>query len=179
MSQAALRSLPYRSDVIAEAPFLFSIAAISASLAGLAGLVAGIRRGAGLSAGDLYRLREIVEFAFANVLFALFVIPLSTWRGSVEDAVRIGAALALGYLAAVLAFLRRRQQRLGLPRSTTWYVAAGVINLSGAALSIATITTGSVAAFEVLLLALLARPMVAFLLVLQSFELPPDTANDR
>ena len=156
--------------MIPEAPFLFSIAALSASQAGLAGLVAGIRRGADLSADDLFRLKEIVEFAFSNVLLALAVIPLSAWLTSVEQAVRIVAALALAYLVGVILFLRRRQLRLGVLRTRAWYLAAGGINLLGVLAAATTIATGSVPAFEGLLLALLARPMIVFLLVLQSFE---------
>lgn len=53
--------------MIPEAPFFFSIAALSGSLAGLAGLVAGLRRGSDMPGHDLFRLREIVEFSFANV----------------------------------------------------------------------------------------------------------------
>lgn len=49
--------------VITELPFLLSIAALSLSLAGLAGLVAGLRRSDGPRPIDRFRLREIVEFA--------------------------------------------------------------------------------------------------------------------
>ena len=61
--------------MIPEAPFFFSIAALSGSLAGLAGLVAGLRRGSDMPGHDLFRLREIVEFSFANVLLAISTIP--------------------------------------------------------------------------------------------------------
>jgi hypothetical protein len=44
--------------VIPEAPFLFSIAMLSASLAGLAGLVAGLRRRSDVRPIDPFRLRE-------------------------------------------------------------------------------------------------------------------------
>ena len=53
--------------MIPEAPFLFSIAGLSPSLAGLPGLVAVLRRGADLRPMDAFWLREIVEFAFANI----------------------------------------------------------------------------------------------------------------
>ena len=54
--------------MIPEAPFLFSIAGLSPSLAGLPGLVAVLRRGADLRPMDAFWLREIVEFAFANIV---------------------------------------------------------------------------------------------------------------
>ena len=168
----ARRSRTVRA-VIAEAPFFFSIAALSASLAGLAGLVAGLRRGSDIPARDLFRLRQIVEFAFANVLLALVVIPLTAWLGSIADAVRIAAALSLAYLAAIMVLLARRVRRLHLPRSHAWYVAAVGINLVAIAAALATIASGSQPAFETLMITLLARPMIAFLLVLQSFETPP------
>ena len=71
----ALGSAPHRllrgrdnGAVIPEAPFLFSIAGMSASLAGLPGLVAALRRGDDLLPMDAFWLREIVEFAFANIV---------------------------------------------------------------------------------------------------------------
>lgn len=156
--------------MIAEAPFFFSVAALSASLAGLAGLVAGLRRGSDIPAHDLFRLRQIVEFAFANVLLALVVIPLAAWLGSVGDAVSIAAALSLAYLAVIMFLLGRRVRRLHLPRSRAWYTAAIGINVLAIVAAVATIAAGSVPAFEALMITLLARPMIAFLLVLQSFE---------
>ena len=84
--------------MIAEAPFLFSIATLSTALSGLAGLVAALRRGEGLRPLDLYRLRQIVEFAFANALFAVSLVPLAAFTGQLETAVRIAATAAMIYL---------------------------------------------------------------------------------
>ena len=156
--------------MIPESPFLFSIAALSASLAGLAGLVAGLRRGTDMPVDDLFRLREIVEFCFANVLIALAVTPLAVGLADVGIALRVISAVALGYLIVVAVFLRLRQQRLGVPASRSWYIPVLVINGLAIVAALATIATGSIAPFEALLVILLARPMVAFLFVLQSFE---------
>ena len=82
--------------MIPDLPFLLSIAALSGSLAGLAGLVGGLRRGEGLRPIDRFRLREIVEFAFANTLLALSMVPLANLLSSVDAAVRVVAAAALG-----------------------------------------------------------------------------------
>lgn len=44
------------------------------------------------------------------------------------------------------------------------------LNIAAIVAALTTVATGSLAPFEALLLVLLARPMVAFLLVLESFE---------
>jgi hypothetical protein len=156
--------------VIAEAPFLFSIAGLSASLAGLAGLVAALRRTEGLHGRDLFRLREIVEFSFANVLMGVGVVPLALALGSTTSAVRIAAVAAVAYLIVGIAFLIRRQRRLGIPPAFAWYVTAGAVNLVVLATGAAAIVFGAVTAYEGLLVGMLARPMLAFLLVLASFD---------
>jgi hypothetical protein len=158
--------------VIPEAPFLFSIAGLSASLAGLAGLVAALRRADGVKGRDLFRLREIVEFSFANVLLAVQVVPLALFLGSTSDAVRIAAVVAVGYLIVGTSVLVRRQRRLRIAPTVAWYLVAGAINLVVLAVGLAAIAFGSIAAYEALLVGLLARPMLAFLLVLSSFDQP-------
>jgi hypothetical protein len=156
--------------VIPEAPFLLSIAGISASLAGLAGLVAGLRRGSDVRRIDLFRLREIVEFAFANVLLALSTIPMVLIIGNTSDALRIEALIALVYAIVHVALLIRRSRRYALSMSRAWAVAAGTTDLATLVAVVATVVTGTIGAYEALLLVLLVRPMFAFLLVLASFE---------
>ncbi|HEY8168024.1 MAG: hypothetical protein ACHQ02_00920 [Candidatus Limnocylindrales bacterium] len=158
--------------MIAEAPFLFSIAALSASLAGLAGLVAALRRGTEMRGQDLYRLQQIVEFCFANILIALIVVPLAAYFGAIEPAVRIVAGLALVYDTLTIVLLRRRQRRVGLVRSRGWYVGATALNLLLIITAVTALLTGAVAPLEAMLIVLLARPMFAFVLVLQSFDRP-------
>ena len=158
--------------MIPEAPFLFSIAGLSASLAGLAGLVAALRRAEGLHGRDLFRLREIVEFSFANVLLAVGVVPLALTLGSTTDGVRVAAVVAVAYLVIGTLVLIRRQRRLGIAPTVVWYIAAGTVNLAVLATGIAAVAFGAIAAYEALLVGLLARPMLAFLLVLSSFDQP-------
>jgi hypothetical protein len=157
--------------VLPEAPFLFSIAGLSASLAGLAGLVAALRRGTDLRPIDAFRLREIVEFSFANILFAVGIIPL-TQLVAPPDALRLAAILALAYIVASIAILARRTQRLAISLTRAWAALALGALIAHVVAAIAVIATGSMAAFEVMLVSMLARPMGAFLLVLADFEAP-------
>jgi hypothetical protein len=156
--------------MIPEAPFLFSIAGLSASLGGLSGLVAGLRRGTEMRPVDLFRLREIVEFSFANVLLALATIPLALILGSTSDAARIVAIAALAYVVLHLVVLIRRNRRFQVATSRVAEAAVILLGLAALGATVATVATGSIGAFEVLLIVLLARPMLAFLFVLASFE---------
>ena len=160
--------------MIAEAPFVFSIGALNLSLAGLAGLVATLRRGnAGeLDAIDRYRLREIVEFSFANALFALALVPLSATVAQVELAIRILGVLAVVYHAGSIFVLLRRQRARAVPFGVATTALIAILDLTIFVVAIACIVTGAIGAYEWLLIALLARPMLAFVLVLESFERP-------
>ena len=84
--------------MLPEAPFLFSVAALSVTLAGFAGLVAAFRRGADWKAMDVFRLREIAEFGLGNALITLLVVPLSTTTGDLPTALRICAVLGASAL---------------------------------------------------------------------------------
>jgi hypothetical protein len=158
--------------VIPEAPFLFSIAGLSASLAGLAGLGAARRRGADLRPIDAFRLREIVEFAFANILFCIGLIPLAQLVGA-SDAVRVAAILALIYVLGSIVILARRTQREQITVTLGWRVVALGTLLINVLAAAAVIVTSSMAAYDVMLAGMLARPMLVFLLVLSAFEAPP------
>jgi hypothetical protein len=156
--------------VIAEAAYIFSISALSLTLSGFAGLVAALRRGGELRPMDVFRLREIPEFGFATAILALLLVPLSATLGDAAAAVRVGGAIALAYIVAVAVLLAIRARALGIPGVRSLALAY-VIPLDAAIVTSAAvcIASGSVAAYEWLLLFLLARPMVAFLLVLASF----------
>ncbi len=158
--------------MLAEAPFIFSIAAISASLAALAGLVAGLRRGQGLSALDLFRLREIVEFAFFNVLLALSVIPTATLVG-LDWTIRLTGAITFAYLIGYGLFLERRRRLASIATYRSWTVLVVAVVIPLLVMSVVATATGAVWAMEIMFLFLLARPMAAFLLVLSTFGTPP------
>jgi hypothetical protein len=155
--------------VIPEAGFLFAVAGLNASLGGLSGLVAGLRRGTDVRPMDLFRLREIVEFSFANVLLALSTVPLALTLGSTSDAARIVALVALAYMVLHLAILIRRNRTTALIRGP-WLAGVVTVDLAALVAVVATVVTGSIGAYEALLIVMLLRPMLAFLLVLASFE---------
>ena len=155
--------------MLPEAPFFFSVAGLSASLAGLAGLVAGLRRGPTLAAMELYRLREIVEFSFANVIVALSTIVLPN---AVETriAVAIVAGAAMLYLVVDAAVLFRRLWRARVGLTRPWVLGASVNDTFAILVALAAIGSGAITVIEALMIVLLVRPLVAFLFVLASFE---------
>jgi hypothetical protein len=146
--------------MIPEAGFLFSIAGLNASFAGLGGLLIGLRRGQELRPEETLRLRQVVEFAFANLLLAMSLQPLVVLVGS-DVSYRIAAAMALAYVALSMGLLQRRVERAGI---------AWVLTLAGVWLASATILMPDPALYELLLVALLARPMAVFVLVLGTLD---------
>jgi hypothetical protein len=156
--------------VIPEAPYLFSVAALSVTLAGFAGLVAAFRRGAEFGPIDVFRLRQIAEFGLGNALIALSAIPLSTTIGNPTMALRICGAIGVLFVFGGVALLMRRQRRLGVPGRRDLNAAIFVIDLAAVAAGVATVVVGSVGLFEWQLLFLLSRPMLAFTFVLASLR---------
>ena len=152
--------------MIAEAGFFFALAAVNISLASLAGLVVAFRRAGAWAAYDLYRLRQIVEFGFANAILSLALIPLTMTVGSTENAARIIAGAAFVYFVVDVLVLMRRW------RSVSFDLPALVIVVDTALvlLLVAAIVLAVVAAWMWVLLAFTARPMVAFLLVLSTLR---------
>ena len=163
----------------ADSPFLLSVAALSASLAGLAGLVAALRRGEGLSANDRFRLHEIVEFCFANIILAIGIIPLTTISGSTETALRIGGGVALVYTLVNIVVLTRRARTMSIQLNWGWVTIVLALNIAAIVASTAAMLTGALGAYQALLLVLLIRPMAAFLFVLSSFEAGGETRGAR
>jgi hypothetical protein len=164
--------------VFPEESFLYAVAGASLSLAGLAGLVAGLRRTSGgdVSPLDRFRLREIVEFSFAVALFALALVPLSATTGSIELAIRIFSVAVIGYGVVTVPMLARSQRVRGLSLGRRWTVVVGSVNGLIAVMAVVGIATGATVVAQWLLLLLLVRPMIAFVMVLISFERPGETA---
>jgi hypothetical protein len=155
--------------VIPEAAFLFSAAGLNASLAGLGGLLVGLRRGAELRPVDSLRLHQVVEFAFANLLLAISVPPVVVLLGP-DAGFRVSAGLALVYIVAAMPLLQRRVTRVGIAWGRRWAASAIVLTAFGAVLAVATIARPSAGLYELLVVVMLARPMAAFLLVLGTID---------
>jgi hypothetical protein len=156
--------------VIPEAPYLFSVAALSVTLAGFAGLVSAFRRGAGWTAMDLFRLREIAEFGLGNALVALLAIPLGTTLGDLAAALRVCGLVGGIFVIGGGVLLVRRRSDLGVPRERTWYALAALTDIGAIAAALAMVVAPSIGLLEWFLLFLLARPMLAFALVLASLR---------
>jgi hypothetical protein len=114
-----------------------------------------------------------VEFAFANTLLALSMVPVANLLASVEAAIRVVAAAAIAYLLAVGIILFRRMRASGIAM-TAWIVFAVALDIAILAAAVAAIVTASIAALQVLLILMLLRPMTAFLFVLASFDVPDE-----
>ena len=156
--------------MIPEAPFFFSIAALSVTLAGFAGLVAAFRRGAEWRAMDVFRLREIAEFGLGNALIALLAVPLGATLGDFAAAFRVCAIVAGVFVVGGGVVVIRRGARLNVRGDRTWYAFAGIVDVGAIAAAIATAAAPSVALYEWMLVFLLARPMLVFVLVLGSLR---------
>jgi hypothetical protein len=116
-----------------EAPYLFSVAALSVTLAAFAGLVAAFRRGGEWTAMTVFRLREIAEFGLGNALITLPLIPLATTLGDLATALRICGAVGVLFVVAQSLVLIRRQGSLALPRDSVgmWSPAPSTSARSG------------------------------------------------
>jgi hypothetical protein len=156
-----------------DAPLLFAIAGLNASLSGLAGLVAGLRRGPDFAPLYLYRLRQIVEFAFFNALLAVSMIPLTGLLGQ-DGAIRVAGSIAFVGLWIDALILFRRMRRMGVNVGTVPLRIVILLDLVVVALAPAVVVSANPSVFELLLITMLARPMLAFLLVLASLEAAQD-----
>ncbi len=155
--------------MIPEAGFLLSIAGLNASFAGLGGLLIGLRRGPELRPLEALRLRQVVEFAFANLLLAISAQPLVALLG-VDPAIRLSAGLSFACIVLAMPLLQRRVARIGIAWGRWWAASAIGLSAIGALLAAATFITPSAALYELLLVVMLARPMVVFVLVLGSLD---------
>ena len=159
-----------------DVAFLYSTAAVSMSLASLAGLVIAFRRTGVWGAHDLYRLRQIVEWGFANVLLAFLAIPAAATLGSEASALRFMGVLALVYITVNILVLQRRIVALRPVVVVKPPQLVVVIDFAAAMFATATIILASIGPWELTLLVLITRPMTAFILVLASIGRETDAS---
>lgn len=152
------------------AAFLFSIAGLGVSLAGFSGLVAAFRRGAEWKPLHSYRLRQIPEMGLATAVLALLTVPIGDTIHNSAATIQVVSGLALLFTLGHAAVLTVRSRTLGLSLGSTTIGSGTVIDIAIVAAGTIGLAVGSAAAFEWLFVALLARPMIAFVLVLT--ELP-------
>lgn len=163
--------------MIPDTPFILSLAGLNASLAGLGGLLIGLRRASGLDSLEVLRLRQVVEFAFANLLLAIAVQPLALLLGDPAQAVRISSSLTLAYVVAALIVLDRRVVRVGIAWGRSWAAAALGLTLVGVIVSAAAAVRPTSGGYELVLVAMLARPIAVFLLVLRTLDEAADDTD--
>ncbi|HEY3072605.1 MAG TPA: hypothetical protein VGJ46_07280 [Candidatus Limnocylindrales bacterium] len=96
------------------------------------------------------------------------VIPAATVLGNGPAAAVIGGACVL-YVLVVSLLLRRRQRSVGVELYTQWVTVVVITDVVVIVAGIGAIVGHSVASLQVSLIALLARPMLAFLLVISAF----------
>ncbi len=156
--------------MIPDAPFILSLAGLNASLAGLGGLLIGLRRASGLDSLEALRLRQVVEFAFANLLLAIAVQPLAQLLGGPADAIRASSAVTLAYVVVALVVLDRRVGRVGIAWGRAWAATALGLTVLGVVVSGAAVIMPAAGAYELLLVVMLARPIAVFLLVLTTID---------
>lgn len=150
--------------------FLFSIAGLSVTLAGFSGLVAAFRRGSDWKPMDAYRLRQIPEMGLTTAALTLITVPLTDTTRNPTAAIQVVSGAALLFTVWHIAVLALRTRRQGLAMAGASMAGASVIDIIVIGTGAIALALGAPAAFEWLLVALLARPMLAFVLVLT--ELP-------
>ncbi len=158
--------------MIPEAPFFFSVAAVSVTLAGFSGLVAAFRRGDQLRAVEVFHLRGIAETGLANALIALLTIPVATIAGDLRRAAPVMGAVVLAYVLVQIAVFALRGRRMSVQARVPQAVGAIAIDLAVIVLAVVTIIARAVGIYESLLLLLLARPMWDFVRVLRDMGGP-------
>ena len=149
-----------------QSAFLFSIAGLSVTLVGFSGLISALARDAQRTPLLTYRLRQIPEMALASALITLISLPLADSIGVPAIAIRVGSALALAFTAAHIVFLFARARARAIPLGGSTWVFAGLVDASLLVSAIISVVTGQTAAYEWMLVFLVARPAVAFVLAL-------------
>jgi len=151
--------IPLTTDLIA-------IAGLGVTLAGFSGLVAAFRHSGQWKPLDTYRLVQIPEMGLSTAVIALATIPLAETTGSGRTAIQWASAAALLFTLVHVMVLVVRARSMGIRLPLWGVIGAAVIDIATLGTAAFSLTLGSLAAYEWLLLLLLARPMLAFVLVM-------------
>jgi hypothetical protein len=148
-------------------PLLLTIAGLSLSVAGFAGLMTAFRRGETWTATDIWRLRGIVRLSFINMFLGL--VPAALFLVIPSDQFALGAGsipVAAAYAHEGLGVLRERA-RSGLAPWMIGYLALDV--LLGVTM-LANVIAASSGLLAIVLLVRLAHPVGLFTETIRSFE---------
>ncbi len=148
-------------------PLFLTIAGLSLSVAGFAGLLTAFRREGSWTATDLWRLRGIVRLSFIAMFLAL--TPAALFLIEPTDAFALGAGsvpVASVYALEALGLLRERA-RSGTARWLVGYLAMDVV--LGVAM-LANVVLASAGLLAIVLLIRLSHPVGLFTETIRSFE---------
>lgn len=146
--------------------YLFSIAGLSVTLAGFSGLVSAFRRGGQWKPTDAFRLRQISEMGLATAFITLASIPF-TEITDLTTAIRVASGAAFVFTCLHVGFLLVRGRNLWRGFDLSAKASAVIIDLVVLGMAATGVLLATVPAYEGVLVLLLARPMVAFVLVLR------------
>jgi hypothetical protein len=148
-------------------PFFLTMAGISLSLAGFAGLLASFREPtAPWTVVDLWRLRRIVNRSFVSVFVALIPVPIFGIVGDEGAAFRIASAVFAALVFVDVVVITPEWRRLW-PGDRSLYVA-WVISGSIGLLLLANVAFASAGVYELGLVLVLLWPAAIFMRVLRS-----------
>ena len=145
---------------------MFSIAGLGLSLAGFSGVVLAFRRGSTLEAVDTFRLRQLPEMALAPAFLALGTIPLADTITNARAALQVASGLGLAFTVGHIFGLITRAREQNVVQPVAFMAAAGLVDLLLLVTAAIGLSVVSVAAYEWVLLLMLARPALAFVFAL-------------
>lgn len=154
-------------------PFFLTMAGISLSLAGFAGLLASFRQPSQpWTTTDLWRLRRIVNRSFAALFLSLAPVPLFAILGDERAAIRAASALFAVVLVADLGMLTPEWRRLW-PGARDLYLAWLLSGSLGLFLLV-NVAVASSGGYEVGLMLALMWPVSIFMRVIRGMRVNPD-----
>jgi hypothetical protein len=148
-------------------PFLLTVAGLSLSVAGFAGLMAAFRRDATWTPTDLWRLRGIVRLSFLCMFLALFPVPLFALVQDETLAVATSSLIVASvYAWEALGVLRER----AASGPATWMTAYLVMDAVLGGVQLANVVLVLPGLLMLGLLIRLAHPVGLFVEAIRSYQ---------